>query len=431
MGSWRGDKTVSEYGVAPVSEAIAFSPYSREPGVVRTLAQLPESYLLYIGPVACARHDYLSGMYAFQDRISYLCLHELDVILGRTEVLVQEAAAEILGRTAPGTKAMILYTGCQNSLTGVDFDALVKKLKETHGIFFTYCNMNHMLRSGKGNVYPALYQSFVNVLEETSVPQGVKAPAAVNWLCPSLRLHTGNDLPRFLAACGVAKVNSIGASSTLAEVKEMARAGLNLVTHPDFLPAAKEMEEKWEIPWLYLPSTWRLEDIGKQYAELAAFFGTQTEAADLDKVVAEARREAEEAVVRTRKLLDGAALRLDAGSFLKPFSAARFFLEEGFRLEALVNLPDLKQARKLDGEGLEWLRAYHPELLGSEDSGAGQGRQWELHCMSAQLSEAAKPMEGAWFGYSGVASMMERLAAAWLKAHSSVEALARTGGMAG
>lgn len=400
---------------------IAFSPYTREAGVVRTLAQLPESYLLYIGPVACARHDYLSGTYAFQDRISYLCLHELDVIFGRTEVLVAEAAAEILSSIAPDAKAVILYTGCQNSVSGVDFDALVKKLQETHGILFSYYNMNHMLRSGKGNVYPLLYQSLLQSLNFT-VPAPEEDGNAVNILCPSLRLYAGNDLPQLLTGWGAGKLLGIGSSWTLEEFKRMAAARLNIVTHPDFLPAAKDMESQWGMPWLYLPASYRLEDIDKQYKELADFFGKEAEAG-------EARREAEEKIAHVRRLLEDTPVRLDGACFQRPLSAARFFLEEGFQVSGIDHLPDLKQYRKVDAEGLEWIQGHAPHLMESEPA-TSPGKQWQLHCMSSHLSDTAKPMEGAWFGYSAVSYLMERLEQAWNKSRSTAPTN-RAGGIAG
>lgn len=401
-----------------VKEAIPFSPYGREAGVVRTLAQLPESYLLYMGPVACARHDYLSGMYAFTDRISYLCPHELDVIFGKTEVLVAEAVAEILGRIAPNAKAIILYTGCQNSLSPVDFDALVRKLQETHGILVSYYNMNHFLRAGKGNVYPPLYQSLLQTLDYMSAAQE-EGGNAVNILSPALSLHTGNDLPQLLANWGAGNLQGIGNSGTLEEFKGMAAARLNIVTHPDFLPAAKDMESKWGIPWLYLPASYRLEDIDRQYKELAGWFGKEAEAG-------EARREAEEKIANVRSLLNDTPVRLDGDCFLKPLSAARFFLEEGFQVSGIDRLPDLKQYRRLDPEGLEWLREHAPHLLESEPA-TSPGKLWELHCMS---SDAAKPVEGAWFGYSAVVQLMEQLEQAWMKS-GSADPTNREGGITG
>jgi hypothetical protein len=392
-----------------MKEAVPFSPYSREPGVVRTLAQLPESYLLYIGPVACARHDYLSGMYGFPDRISYLCLQELDVILGRTEVLVHEAVAEIRTRIAPKAKAVILYTGCQNSLSGVDFDALVRKLRETHGLLFTYCNMNHMLRLGSGNVYPLLFRGLLQMLDDAK-PCGEEQQAqghAVNLLCRSLKLHTGNDLPQLLARWELGELRGFGSAPSLEEVKQMAGARLNVVTHPDLLPAAKDMEERWGTAWMYLPASYRLEEIDKQYEELASFFGKEAEAGA-------ARREAEEKTARVRELLEGAPVLLDGACFLKPLSAARFLLEEGFRISRVQHLPDLKQCGKTDPEGLAWLQEHDSRLLEFPPNASPAG-QWELHCMTSHLSDAAKPLEGSWFGYSAVSHLMERLEQAWVK----------------
>lgn len=393
-----------------VRGAIPFSPYRRDAGVVRTLAQLPESYLLYIGPVACARHDFLSGMYKVPDRISYLCPHELDVIFGKIEVLVDEAVADILGRTASDAKAIMIYTGCQNSLSPVDFDALVRKLQETYGILVSYYNMNHFLRSGKGNVYPPLYQSLLQTLDYTIHAQE-EGSNAVNILSPALSLHTGNDLPQLLTGWGVGKLQGIGSCATLEEFKGMAAARLNIVTHPDFLPAAHDMESKWGIPWLYLPATYRLEDIDRQYKELAAWFGKEAEAG-------EARREAEEKIAHVRRLLNDTPVRLDGACFLKPLSAARFLLEKGFQVSGIDHLPDLKQYRKADAEGLKWLQEHVPHLLESAPA-TSLDKLWQLHCRSSHLSDAAKPLEGAWFGYSAVAHLMEQLEQAWIKSRSA------------
>lgn len=132
----------------------------------------------------------------------------------------------------------------------------------------------------------------------------------------------------------------------------MARSRLNIVLHPTGLRAAKEMQERLQIPFIQLDISYDPDEILATYERLAEALSTEL-SQDLSWRYKQAKGRLREAAQR----LQDVAVVLDASATMRPFSLAHTLLDYGFNVTEIM-----ADGPASDARGLALLQKDYPHL---------------------------------------------------------------------
>ena len=321
-------------------------------GVVRAGHQVPESYQLFVTPAACGRHGAISAyMQGHKKRLSYLYLSEEDIISGSYEDLLVDAVGDLLAHLQKQNqmpKVLMIFVSCIDDLLGTDHEALLEELRGRYpAVRFTFCHMNPISRDTGVPPQVNIQNKIYDLLDLSSVrDQGA------NLLGNLVSLLPDSEAPALLAEMGIAPVRHLAGYSTFDGFQEMARSQLNIVIAPPGKYAASNFEKKHGTPYLMALTSYRLEEIAKNYGEISKFSGFRCP--DLSDYEAHCREEIEE----TRRILDNIPIAIDDEAAARPFDLARALLSYGFRIGRMV----VQQSGSTDQENFGWMREKYPDI---------------------------------------------------------------------
>lgn len=160
---------------------------------------------------------------------------EKDILQGLSRIRSQGTAERVF-----------LESNCSTGLIGDD----VKGIAEEFGGPWPVYTMD----SGglKGSFEKGFARAFLRVVEEMKEESTI--PASVNVLGLSevylKGREEGNEIRRILKGCGIRVISTPGCESSWHEIMEAPKASFNLVVRDELgLPAAKEMEKRFHIPY--------------------------------------------------------------------------------------------------------------------------------------------------------------------------------------
>lgn len=378
-------------------------------GVVRTALLLPGVHLLFVCPAACGRHGALAAIeQGIKPRVSYLCIDEVDIVTGNYEELVAEAASAIVERAANSLRALFIFVSCLDDLLATDYQATLDSLSKKHGIPVRLCRMNPIMLDTDTPPAVAVQRNMYSLLERDADDRG-----AVNLMGVFTPLLPGCELPEALASAGVDTVRSLPACETYEDVVCMGRARLNIVLRPEALYAAKDLRQRLSIEYCFVPVSYRLETIARQYGEMGRHLDILPSSLDASA------GEAEAVVGKVKRLVGNRCIHLDAGAFCRPFDTARALVEYGFNVRGVYadKLPAYEK------EAFDWLRKNAPEVdmaktehhaMVKTVGGKSDGISLGFNSGYITGSSGVVPLEydEGMFGYHGVARLMAMLAEA-------------------
>lgn len=220
----------------------------------------------------------------------------------------------------------------------------------------------------------------------------------------------------FLRECGAFEVRELTSCPDFEHYQRMAASRLNLVLMQMGQYAAKRMEARLGIPWLFLPATYDLEQIDANYQSIANALGQPCP--DLRPY----RQAAQRAVSGALECVGDLPVVVDSSATMQPFALAAALHRYGFHVAA-VYAAHWKESDRADRL---WLEANCPSvrILCSEryqditDCGLsrkiltiGYDSAYLLrsrHFVDIQRDEGL-------FGYYGVIRLMERMGDAALR----------------
>ncbi|MCR5371882.1 MAG: nitrogenase component 1 [Solobacterium sp.] len=104
-------------------------PYHGDWDVATIALDIPESRILFVCPVSCARNICLNAYKGnYKDRIDVLALNEDDIVSGNYEEKTLAAACHVLDTVTPRPKALILYVSCIDAMLGNDHTYQTKEI---------------------------------------------------------------------------------------------------------------------------------------------------------------------------------------------------------------------------------------------------------------------------------------------------------------
>ena len=141
---------------------------------------------------------------------------------------------------------------------------------------------------------------------------------------------------------------------TFREYQSMANSRLNLVLMVMGKMAAERMRERFGIPALYLPPSYDLDTILKNYRLIAETLGKPLPPETYEKELGEAKAAVRHALAMVGEL----PVVVDTYGTRNPFSLARTLCGYGFRVRAVI----ASHAKENDRDDMDYLIRNHPEI---------------------------------------------------------------------
>lgn len=320
-------------------------------GIVRVGMLVPESVQLFVCPFACGRHGAIGIMkQELKHRLSYLYVDQSDIITGYDH-LIPPAVGELLEALPQRPKVILIFVSCLDDLIGTDNDALQETLELQYpDIRFRVCHMNPISLDSKTPPGVSIQNNLYSLLEPAAASDN-----GVNSLGNLVKISPESEIHLVLNHLGLGSLRHISQYDSFDCYQEMARSQLNLVVAPPAKQAAEQMQKKLGMPSLFIPVSYRMDEIKQQYQSIA----NQVKSDRLNTFDFTSHIESTRAAIqRAKDRIGSTPLIVDSSAFMRPFEAARALLEYGFhvvRVQAEDCIP-------IDQAHFDWLRAEHPEV---------------------------------------------------------------------
>jgi hypothetical protein len=352
----------------------------------------------------------------FKDRISFLYVDQSDIISGYDDLIIN-AVNDLFEALAPDRpRVLLIFVSCIDDLIGTDHEALIERLTILHpDIRFRDCHMNPI--SSDSPTPPGIsIQNKLYSLLEPRIASDVPRDDAVNSVGNLDVIAHDSELHDFLRYHGIKELRHISMYDAFDDYQTMAKSRLNLVTSPMGMQAALQMERLLGIPHLFLPVSYRMENVAGNYRVLeSAVCSGNGRSFDFSTY----EKEAEAAISNALETVGNLPVIVDDSSVLKSFELARALIEYGFNVARVVTgeCPDC------DLENLHWVleNAPHVEIIQPE-------HHHSVHFDRRLKRSVAVGVDGAYladseylvdllgdagmYGYRGISTLMGRIAAA-------------------
>ena len=301
-------------------------PYHGGWDVARIALDIPESRILFVCPISCARIICLNAIkYDYKDRIDVLALTEEDIVSGNYEEKTIEAACEGLERVKPRPKALILYVSCIDAMLGNDHsfqtEEIMARYPDVNCLVLKMCPIT---RYSGDLPLVALQHDMYQALPLETVPKEktvafIGANIAFDLECELIRLLTDNGY----------RALHIQASDDYEDYLAVRSASLNLGVMPFALSACKMLKERYGTP--FLPFFLRYD-----FPSIKAALKAVSEALSLPRPDLDAMEEETKAFLRScAEQIQGTALVIDSTATLFPDALRETLSSCGFNVRSV------------------------------------------------------------------------------------------------
>ena len=251
--------------------SLAFnSPGAQGFGVKRAGLAIPGSVMLLVSPACCGRNTRALGGpdSEYADRIFYMLLDETDIVTGRYQHKIPEAVRELRDELETPPSCVLLCSTCVDALLGLDEAGICRRASEAAGLPVLPCTMYALTREGKTPPMAAVRRTVYSLLEPLP-----RDPASLNLLGFFTPLADDCELYTLCRQAGIRHIRELTRCRDMAEYADLARAGCNLVLHPESRLAAQWMLDKLNIPFVEIVRCYQPEKIHTQYRLLGQVLG--------------------------------------------------------------------------------------------------------------------------------------------------------------
>ena len=381
------------------------SPGAEGFGVKRAGLAIPDSVMLLVAPGCCGRNTSLiSRMPEYDHRFFYLMMDETDVVTGRHLKKIPQAVQEVVESLPKRPSVVMICITCVDALLGTDMERVCRKAEDAVGLPVRPCYMYALTREGRKPPMVHVRQSLYSLLEPRK-----KIASSVNFLGFFAPLQQDCELYDLLRGIGVRDIREISRCKDYAEYQRMAEANFNLVLNPEARFAARDFEERLQIPSIELRRLYQMDKIHSQYRALGAALGSALR----DE---EAYRETEQAVERFREKHPNLTFAIGECMNGDPFELAVALLRMGYGVSEIygtVTDENFVYVQRLSELAPE-LRVYsnlEPTMLHYDCAEAGadvtigkDAGYYHPGCPNLPWNEDVQP-----FGYAGLRKLLMEL----------------------
>ncbi|MCC8028487.1 MAG: nitrogenase component 1 [Lachnospiraceae bacterium] len=334
---------------APFREGLEYSSLARGTwNIVHTGMLIPESHQIFVCALGCLRGVVLTAaeMNAL-DRYSSIQIREENVLDGGMEDLMIEGVSDIIHKLNYQPKAILLFISCQHFFLAYDQKLVFSVLRERFPeIRFTDCYMIPTLRKSGMTPDQKMRIQMYSMWEPRPFDS-----KKVNLIGSNLQTSPSSELVRMVEDAGY-EFWDLYRCKNFEDYLCMAEAPLNLVYEPAALMAAEELKKRLGQEYLYLSFSYGFSELEENYGRLA-------EKLHIEKPDFTADRErAVRAIKHAGDVIGETPIAVDYTFTFRILSFARMLLENGFRVTEIYADAFLPE----DRENFEWIRANYPDI---------------------------------------------------------------------
>lgn len=323
-----------------------FIPYD---GIIGGGIRVPESHSFYVCPSACGRQIAIQAFRKDEKRhVSFLYITAEDVATGYYEEIIGDAIDDLLGILEPTPKVLLITFHCIDDFLGTDEEALLGELhRRFKDLKFAICHLNPVATEDKIPFGMRTHSQLYSFIEYTG-----KKDNSVNIVGTFGDLEAENELFSVLADWDIKPIRQIETCKTYDEYLEMADSRLNLVLRHMGMYAAKNMEEKLDIPFYECQITYDFEKVLKNYQGLGVRLGKTCP--DFQKEIGETKKE----IKKTLDYIKGIPIAVDSYASMYPFALARALSSYGFSVQSVFT----NRIGGNEKKEYEWLKQNYPGI---------------------------------------------------------------------
>ena len=285
-------------------------------GVALTASYVKNMVVVVVGTSECT---YYTKNFAYhrqkgKDKVYSLVLEDNEIILGAMNQ-VEQAVKEIIEIEEPD--AVMIVSTCVPEVIGEDYSGVQFSLSSEVDIPIFVVQTEHF----KCNSHIPGMTRTMEALSQAMEP--CKQSESVNILGHRQDKVDETELVKLLHKYEIEINTVIPSKCSIEEIKKAPKAKLNIVTDMIALGLAKEMEARFNIPYIYFDKHMKLDIIAKNYEMLEERFGLSLEADLKDSI-----QEYQELYQKCQQLLKGKKL-IYGNTPMMAFETADFLTDLG------------------------------------------------------------------------------------------------------
>ena len=411
---------------APFSSGLEFNaPVHGVWNIVHTGMLLPESHQIYVCAYNCMRGVVLTAAEMNEaGRFSQVIVEERDLLAGRLEKVTVEGVTDVLRRLPQMPRAVLLFTVCIHHFLGSDLNWIYEELgRRFPDVAFVRCYMDPIMRKSGATPDMKMRRSLYDLL-----PARPADPKSVSLLGSDFAADETGDLAVLLRQNGF-RLRELPRCRTFDEYLEMGESALFLSVYPSSRYGAEILAKRLDRPLLYLPASFRYEEIQSSLRRLAEALGVP--APDGTARIAECEAE----LAALARDMRGWQIVIDYTFHPRPLGLARLLLDRGFDVRCVW----LDVVSGEEEEDFRYLQCIFPELRLAATVHP-KGRVLPRHMEGKVLALGQKAawfsgsrhfvnlVEGAgWYGFDGIRKLMAAMRQAMAKESEPEEDIVRKG----
>jgi nitrogenase molybdenum-iron protein alpha/beta subunit len=228
---------------------------------------VPGIDVVALGPVSCSRVLYFRAREkGLNERLFSLAVSNNDFATGRHLEKLEEVLEDRLKLGRPS--AIIIYITCVDIIIGTDFVHMTERLQKKYGIPVKVFERGPLSRR-RTVPKERLRDIFINLLEK-AVPiktKGVRKQ--INILGYEGVLPAESSLREMLLKVFLPEeVSEFAVLQSYGAFEKIPMGKLNIALDSFGCDLAVKMQEKWDIPFLYLPARYNVTEIEENYSAL-------------------------------------------------------------------------------------------------------------------------------------------------------------------
>lgn len=312
-------------------------------GLVRICSLVPESHMLFICPFACGRHGALGAIQqGFGDKVSYIYIKEKDIIEGYDQTILNGVEA-LLKRIRKRPKAIMIYVSCLDDLIGTDIESIVDTLNDTYqDVVFAEGHMNPISLDSKTPPPVTTQDAMFGCLHRND-----SKTDSVNMIGNFVKVDENSEIFSVLEHYGLPEVRHIADFDTFDGFQSMAQSKYNIMLSPIASLAAVNMQQKHNIPFIFLPVSYSMQSVSNDYNRLIDSIRKDKASYNFEHDIEKTKNEIKE----TLNEIGDTPIAISTGGVLRPFSLAKDLLEYGFNVNAVV----CPKILPIDQESCDWV----------------------------------------------------------------------------
>lgn len=338
----------------PFTYGLEYSSPARGPwNIVHTGMLLPESHQVFVCAQNCLRGVVLTAAeLGVLNRFSTITVDEDTVLSGNCEKSIINGVSDIVEKLPVTPKAILIFTSCVHNFLNADLDLVYKTLRKKYPhVGFVECYMTPIMRKSKLPPDATMRRQLYSLLQPAQ-----NKSKAVNFIGNNIVTDESSEFVQMIRSGGY-EIRDIGNCKSFSEYQEMAQSCLNIINNPVANAAAKELEKRLSIPYVYLPVSFDFEKIADNLHQLSTTLSISLP--DIDSF----KQKAIDSLQRASQALQNMTIAIDYTATGRPLEMAKLLLQYGFNVTMIYADTFLEEEKK----AFEWLQknAGDVELVGT------------------------------------------------------------------